>query len=389
MNAYKTLSITSLVFVLWVGLAFAAPVSETSVTITPAGTGGGVGSQTSLKNDGASCSVAGECAGNFCVHSICRSASTFCGDGSCDSGESTSSCSADCPAAAGGGGTTSAAAGGGAAEAPTPTPTPTPEPTPTPTPAPSVTPPVEVVTVNVPVTEAKTKQEVVTAIKPSDLGVSEIKIENVQVTKVGVAETTTPTQAAVLEKAVDEAIAVVTEEPAKQVLNEIKQSVSSGSSAPVSVSTMVEVFEVKEQTTGNTAFASKITLTLKPEKDLKDVSIVEVIPKSIAASISNVIFLGEQPKVLQADPVVQWEFNEVKKDETKDLSYQVAKKIDKLETETIAVSAVAPAAAPEKPSLTLIYIIGIVVAAGIVVYVLYKQFSAKGPRQFRYHYRTK
>ena len=53
------------------------------------------------------------CSGSFCVHDLCRSAGTHCGDGFCDSGESSSSCSSDCGAAAasssGGGG------GGGAA----------------------------------------------------------------------------------------------------------------------------------------------------------------------------------------------------------------------------------------------------------------------------------
>ncbi len=52
------------------------------------------------------------CSGGYCVHSLCRSATTYCGDGYCDSGESSSSCSADCGAAStstGGGGSGAAA----------------------------------------------------------------------------------------------------------------------------------------------------------------------------------------------------------------------------------------------------------------------------------------
>ncbi|MEK6910055.1 MAG: hypothetical protein AABW61_03200, partial [Candidatus Aenigmatarchaeota archaeon] len=181
---------------------------------------------------------------------------------------------------------------------------------------------------------------------------------------------------------------------AKQVLNEIKQAVSSGSSSPVSIVTTVEVFEVKEKTTGKTAFASKITLEIKADKDLKDVNIVEVIPKSVAASILDVIFLGEQPKVLQADPIVQWEFPEVKKDETKDLSYQVPKKIEKIESQTVAVAeAVAPEVKPEiKVSLTAIYIIVGIVAGISILYILYKKFSKVSlgkPAQFKFKYRPK
>lgn len=55
----------------------------------------------------AACTVAEQCAGGYCVHSICRTASTYCGDGTCDAGES---CTDDC---GGGGGSSSSGGGGG------------------------------------------------------------------------------------------------------------------------------------------------------------------------------------------------------------------------------------------------------------------------------------
>jgi len=48
--------------------------------------------------DGSSCTANVECLGGHCVHSICRSASSYCGDGYCESGETCSSCSSDCGA---------------------------------------------------------------------------------------------------------------------------------------------------------------------------------------------------------------------------------------------------------------------------------------------------
>ncbi|MCK5023386.1 MAG: hypothetical protein KAS04_04390, partial [Candidatus Aenigmarchaeota archaeon] len=53
----------------------------------------GVGGQ---KPDGELCSGTSECAGGYCVHGICRSSSTYCGDSYCDSGEICSSCESDC-----------------------------------------------------------------------------------------------------------------------------------------------------------------------------------------------------------------------------------------------------------------------------------------------------
>jgi len=60
--------------------------------------------------NGAYCSYGPGCTNGYCVHNFCRSASTYCGDGYCDSGES---CTADCgtsssPGGGGGSGTTTA-----------------------------------------------------------------------------------------------------------------------------------------------------------------------------------------------------------------------------------------------------------------------------------------
>ncbi len=62
----------------------------------------GVTNATSYTNNG--------CSGSYCVHDLCRAAATNCGDGFCDTGESSSSCSADCGTTA-----TTASGTGGAA----------------------------------------------------------------------------------------------------------------------------------------------------------------------------------------------------------------------------------------------------------------------------------
>ena len=59
-----------------------------------------------LKTNGQACSADANCYSGYCVHSVCRATSTYCGDGYCDSGETSSSCSADCL-------TTSSTGGGG------------------------------------------------------------------------------------------------------------------------------------------------------------------------------------------------------------------------------------------------------------------------------------
>ncbi|MFQ6020917.1 MAG: PGF-pre-PGF domain-containing protein, partial [Candidatus Aenigmatarchaeota archaeon] len=48
-------------------------------------------------SDGSSCTAASQCTGGYCVHNICRSSATYCGDNYCDGGE-VGSCVADCGA---------------------------------------------------------------------------------------------------------------------------------------------------------------------------------------------------------------------------------------------------------------------------------------------------
>ena len=64
----------------------------------------GVGGQ---KPNGESCFSASECAGGYCVHAVCRSSSTYCGDSYCDSGETCSTCNVDCGDCYSGGGSSS------------------------------------------------------------------------------------------------------------------------------------------------------------------------------------------------------------------------------------------------------------------------------------------
>lgn len=242
------------------------------------------------------------------------------------------------------------------------------------------TPGVPVKTVSEPVTTTVDKSTIIQGIKPADLGITEVTAEKIEATKVGIAETT----ATVTAEKIDTVLQTATGE-AKTVLQEIKSSISSGSSASASVQAKLEVYQVKSTETGKQVYVSKISLSFTADKDAKKVEIVEVIPKSVAASINEIIFTGEKPKILQADPIVQWEFADVKQGDKKDLTYLVSKKLDTLNTTTVAVST--PVPAPVKPAVSNEVIIGIVIViivAGLII-VMKKRGISFGRRQaYRY-----
>ncbi|MBI2543318.1 MAG: hypothetical protein HYW24_03970 [Candidatus Aenigmarchaeota archaeon] len=334
MNDYKIFTAFLAVFILLVPIVIAPPAGETSVSVGSSDTGGQSGTT--------------------------ASAAPSSDTGSTSSSSSSSSTTTTTPSSA----TTT----------PTTT-TPTTPTTTTPETKPTAQPAITVTPVSVPVTSTTTISEVTTNIAPSVLGVETVNVENLQVTQTGKAEVTRTVTIA----DVDKALEVATQE-AKTTLNEIKTAISTGSSSSVSVSAKVEVFEVKEKTTGQSTTVSKVTLSFTADKELKNVKLVEVIPKNVAANVNDVKFLGEQPSILQADPIVQWSFSEVKTGESKDLSYQVNKKIETLNSTTIAVAqaVVPPLVTPPgeiTPAASPTILIGIVVvlAASVVVVVLYQK----------------
>ena len=253
---------------------------------------------------GATCNVDAACTGGYCVHRTCRSASTYCGDTYCDSGETCSSCSSDCGACA--------TAGGGATVTPT---------------AVEVTPVV--------VTDTAVISDVVSSVSAADLGLASVAAADVVITKIAEASATQTADAA----AIDAALGSATETIARSALNAVKESISAGTSQPVSISKSMEVMSVKATATQRTVVASRITLSISAAKDLKNVDIIEAIPKTTASNVNEIKF-SLQPTVLQADPVVRWSFDEIKAGEKKNISYTISKNLTKLESISVASAAV-------------------------------------------------
>lgn len=296
--------------------------------------------------------------------------------GSAVGSEATAAPAAAAPAAAagggGGGGGAGTTTGGGAAATTTPTPSPAPAP------APGIT-TVPVTSTNVPVTESGKKQEVVQGVTPQDLGVSSIAVDKIDVVQTGVAETTVTASASTID-AIKQAIAL--DQNVKDELDSIKAEITGQQSQAIAIQTKLEVFQVTSSETGKSAFVSKISLSFTAPDSLQNVKIVQVIPKSVAQSILDVIFSGKQPIVLQADPVVQWFFDSVAKGETRDLSYTVKKKVDSLDATTVAVAAApqvqptpAPGAALPGFDNTTVIIIVVVIVVALAAFFVWRRRS--------------
>jgi len=119
---------------------------------------------------------------------------------------------------------------------------------------------------------------------------------------------------------------------------------------------------------------------------MKNLNLIEVIPKDVAKNVSEVAF-KVQPIILQSDPIVQWTFDALGKGETKDLSYTVNKKLSSITSTSLAAATVSGAAQPpvqpEQPSqqpvgtspdMTIVYmLIAIVVILGGLLFMEMKK----------------
>lgn len=266
--------------------------------------------------------------GNGCSSGVCCS-----GSSSVNSSTSSGTCKSSCAAAStdpGGGGGASGGGGGGAAAPP-----PAPE-------APS--------------------QETVDIVKESlppafQQAAAAGNIEYKTVAAPEIKEV--PAKAEAASSAIEYAVDYLAKtEEAQQALSAIQEAVSSGGASTVqaaggSVSKTIEVVTATNKATKEEVTVSVVKLTVEAKTaDLKNVEVVEVIPKAAASNVNQVTFTGEKPAVLEADPVVKWFFAQVAKGQKKDLSYAINKDIRNIGTSTVAVQGraeAAPAAVPAPP----------------------------------------
>ena len=70
-------------------------------------------------------------------------------------------------------------------------------------------------------------------------------------------------------------------------------------------------------------------------KKINNIKVIEFIPKHVANSATELVFVGEKPIILQDDPIIEWSVDTLKSGEKKEFSYIVKRKLTKVETVSI------------------------------------------------------
>jgi hypothetical protein len=128
---------------------------------------------------------------------------------------------------------------------------------------------------------------------------------------------------------VDQLITEIDNQKAKETLEEIRKSKTPD------IKKELIVYKISTKDGLKSAHQSKTIVGITHEKSLNRIDLIENIPKTTAESADKLIF-SEQPEILVNDPVVKWNFDHVPKGQTKEVSYTVNKKLDKIESTSAA-----------------------------------------------------
>jgi len=239
-------------------------------------------------------------------------------------------------------------AGGASHPVAPPTATPTPEPTP----VPEVTPrPGEVVVIENP----RTVQEIINTLSPSELaalGLNQTPFpEDIEVIQLG----NTQYQTTTLSTAdIQNALSQATNPDATQALNAMLEAIQTTTAQGLTVTTSLTSYRITNKLNPTaTIERSLITITISSTQNANDVHLIHLIPKSVAASTAELAFIGVRPQVLQSDPIVEWQFNQITPNQPITVSYTLKKMLTNIDTQTLATqSTPAPAATQRPPAST-------------------------------------
>ncbi|MBI5389894.1 hypothetical protein HZB02_00210 [Candidatus Woesearchaeota archaeon] len=228
---------------------------------------------------------------------------------------------------------------------------------------------------NVPVTDLNVKRDLLVGLA-SDLGLTDTSgnvfgsaIANPAASLTVVESAAAEQTVAVTSASVDVAAGGASSSAAQSAFSSAKAGLGSGNVVAVPVDTKLQVLQITSSETGKTVTVSKVTLHVAAtEKDLVNINVIETVPKTSAATASEITYLGEKPVVLQEDPILQWSFDRIKKGESKDLSYVINKKLDRLDSKTVVVAQATPTSQGRGNTLMALLGLVIVLVVGAALY---------------------
>jgi hypothetical protein len=179
-------------------------------------------------------------------------------------------------------------------------------------------------------------------------------------------------------------------EQVKAVLDRMEADIAAG--GDMEVEKTLSVFRVTNvEKNGIQINRSMVTLKANPLARMNNLTIVESVPKSVAGSSDDIIFVGTAPTVLVNDPMLSWTFETVYIGAVKRGSYVLDGIVDSVDYPTVAAGEIVPLnplfpelIIPEAQNLTMRElgeraIVTILVLLAIFVYMRRKREDETAP----------
>lgn len=178
-------------------------------------------------------------------------------------------------------------------------------------------------------------EELLSTVTPSELGYDLLSIDKMQAEKTSNFLSTSKLDSGGLTSW----IGVVKASSAQDYINELVNKLNNDQADTLSVEHQVEVFKVKTiyANVKNYVFRSRVIIKVTSSKDVTGVRILELVPKTVESSASQLIFTSNKPRVLEEDPLLEWSVPLIRQGETKSFSYYIKGSVSSDDFKTIAV----------------------------------------------------
>lgn len=103
----------------------------------------------------------------------------------------------------------------------------------------------------------------------------------------------------------------------------------------ITVVKSAKIYRITSDAGGKSTIRAKVMLTVSSRRGIYDIETMEVIPKSMSESAYGMGF-AEKPVIIEADPIVKWNFDYVPEDQAKDYAYITDKDIDSVDSKTLS-----------------------------------------------------
>lgn len=180
---------------------------------------------------------------------------------------------------------------------------------------------------------------------------------------------------------VSTSLAYASETKAISELQQMKEDIRSGEVTAVPTTTTMQIYHVENKDTGEWTYTTQMTVTATATQDMENVVVIEVIPANVA-SIDEIVFIGQQPELLQTTNgvIAKWTIASLQEGDSVVFQYFIKKKLASISTMTlaagegVAVEPTAPAEEEKPPAKAVpwtgIIIVAAIVVLGVVIYLI-------------------